>query len=32
MNGVGPQPNPRHRLALILVDVNRSFFDPQGSF
>lgn len=23
--------DPRHRLALILVDVNRSFFDPQGS-
>ena len=25
-------PNPRHRLALILVDVNRSFFDPKGAF
>jgi maleamate amidohydrolase len=27
MNG----PDPRHRLALILVDVNRAFFDPRGS-
>jgi len=24
--------NPRHKLALILVDVNRSFFDPDGPF
>jgi nicotinamidase-related amidase len=24
-------PDPRHRIALILVDVNRSFFDPSGS-
>ena len=24
--------NPRHRLALILVDVNRSFFDSDGPF
>ncbi|TMB72550.1 MAG: cysteine hydrolase [Chloroflexi bacterium] len=24
--------NPRHRLALILVDVNRSFFDTDGPF
>lgn len=25
-------PDPRHQVALILVDVNRSFFDPRGSF
>ena len=24
--------NPRHRLALLLVDVNRSFFDTDGPF
>src|SRR5438132_1950955 len=24
--------NARHRLALVLVDVNRSFFDPDGPF
>ncbi len=24
--------NPRHRLALLLVDVNRSFFDTEGPF
>ena len=24
--------NPRHKLGLILVDVNRSFFDPDGPF
>jgi maleamate amidohydrolase len=24
-------PHPRHRLALILIDVNRAFFDPRGS-
>ena len=24
--------NSRHRLALVLVDVNRSFFDPDGPF
>jgi len=23
-------PHPRHRLALLLIDVNRSFFDPAG--
>jgi len=27
-----PHPNPRHRLALMLVDVNRSFFDTDGPF
>ncbi len=26
-----PHPNLRHRLALVLVDVNRAFFDPRGS-
>jgi nicotinamidase-related amidase len=26
-----PRPDPRHRLALILVDVNRAFFDRRGS-
>jgi nicotinamidase-related amidase len=25
-------PDPRHAVALLLVDVNRSFFDPTGSF
>ncbi|HZV50616.1 MAG TPA: isochorismatase family cysteine hydrolase [Candidatus Dormibacteraeota bacterium] len=24
-------PDPRHRLALLLIDVNRSFFDPAGA-
>src|SRR5437773_2021059 len=27
-----PAINPRHRLALLLVDVNRSFFDTDGPF
>jgi nicotinamidase-related amidase len=32
MNASMPlHPNPRHRLALILVDLNRAFFDPRGS-
>jgi nicotinamidase-related amidase len=26
-----PSPSVRHRLALVLIDVNRSFFDPAGS-
>jgi maleamate amidohydrolase len=26
------RPQSRHALALLLVDVNRSFFDPSGSF
>jgi nicotinamidase-related amidase len=25
------RPDPRHRLGLIVVDVNRAFFDPRGS-
>jgi maleamate amidohydrolase len=29
---VHPGPSARHRLALVLIDVNRSFFDPAGSF
>ncbi|HET8522800.1 MAG TPA: hypothetical protein VFL82_06180, partial [Thermomicrobiales bacterium] len=24
-------PNPAHRLALLLIDVNKGFFDPRGS-
>jgi nicotinamidase-related amidase len=28
----GWQPNPRHQLALILVDVDNAFFDPRGAF
>jgi nicotinamidase-related amidase len=28
----GWQPNPRHRLALLLVDVDNAFFDPRGAF
>ena len=32
MNDTFSQPDRRHRLALLLVDVNRSFFDPAGSF
>lgn len=28
----GWQPNPRHRLALLLVDVDNAFFDPHGAF
>ncbi len=28
----GWQPNPRHRLALLLVDVDNAFFDPRGTF
>jgi maleamate amidohydrolase len=30
--GLVPGPDPRHRLALVLVDVNNSFFDPAGAF
>lgn len=32
MRNANPSPDPRHALALILVDVNRSFFEPGGSF
>ena len=32
MTTLFPSPRPRHRLALLLVDVNRSFFDPAGEF
>jgi maleamate amidohydrolase len=28
----GWRPNPRHRLALLLVDVDNAFFDPRGAF
>ena len=28
----GWRPNPRHRLALLLVDVDNAFFDPRGVF
>jgi len=28
----GWRPNPRHRLALLLVDVDNAFFDPGGAF
>lgn len=27
-----PEARPAHRLALLLVDVNNSFFDPRGEF
>jgi hypothetical protein len=26
------RPDPRHRLALLLVDVDNAFFDPRGAF
>jgi nicotinamidase-related amidase len=26
------RPDPRHRLGLLLIDVNNSFFDPHGPF
>jgi len=32
MRASPPYGNPRHKLALILVDVNRSFFDADGPF
>ena len=32
MRQPGPHANSRHRLALLLVDVNRSFFDADGPF
>lgn len=28
----GWRPSPRHRLALLLVDVDNAFFDPRGAF
>lgn len=28
----GWRPDPRHRLALLLVDVDNAFFDPRGAF
>jgi nicotinamidase-related amidase len=28
----GWRPHPRHRLALLLVDVDNAFFDPRGAF
>lgn len=32
MNEPAPAIDHRHELALVLVDVNRSFFDPAGAF
>jgi nicotinamidase-related amidase len=32
MPAPGWRPDPRHRLALLLVDVDNAFFDPRGAF